>query len=254
MLLPKLTAPKYADVMLDLEPKLQGILFYGDPHSNWAPLLYSVNELRPKSVFIFGDLIDKTQGPKALEDTRQVLLELLNKQIDVRIVLGNHDADTDAIFNLVFEEFGSLICHGTVLELEQQGLRVACLGGVFRGKIWDPNIQSHPPFYSQAEWLRKNVKTAHFKGGVARKHRTSIFPETFETLRHTHADILITHEAPSTHPFGFKVLDDLAMDLGSKLIIHGHHHKVSKDIACGGKIAVRGLGLAEVWRPNHLSI
>ena len=91
--------------MLDLEPKLQGILFYGDPHSNWAPLLYSVNELRPKSVFIFGDLIDKTQGPKALEDTRQVLLELLNKQIVVRIVLGNHDADTDVIYNLMFEEF-----------------------------------------------------------------------------------------------------------------------------------------------------
>jgi metallophosphoesterase superfamily enzyme len=121
MLLPKFTAPKYADVMLDLEPKLQGILFYGDPHSNWKPLLNSVNEMRPKSVFIFGDLIDKTQGPKALEDTRQVLLELLNKQIDVHIVLGNHDADTDAIFNLVFEEFGSLICHGTVLELEEQG-------------------------------------------------------------------------------------------------------------------------------------
>ena len=221
--------PKFADFMLDLEPKLQGILFYGDPHSNWAPLLNSVNELRPQSIFILGDLIDKTKGPQAL-------------------------ADTDAIFNLVFEEFGSLICHGTVLELEEKGLKVACLGGVFRGKIWDPNIQSCPSFYSQSEWLSKTVKTAHFKGGVARKQRTSIFPETFDTLRRTHADILITHEAPSTHPFGFKVLEDLAMDLGAKLIIHGHHHKVSKDIVCGGRIAVRGLGLAEVWRPNRLSI
>lgn len=246
--------PKFADFMLDLKPKLQGILFYGDPHSNWAPLLNSVNEMRPQSIFILGDLIDKTKGPQALADTRQVLLELQKQEIDVHIILGNHDADTDAIFNLVFEEFGSLICHGTVLELEEQGLKVACLGGVFRGKIWDPNIQSCPPFYSQSEWLSKTVKTAHFKGGVARKHRTSIFPETFEALRRTHADILITHEAPSTHPFGFKVLEDLAMDLGAKLIIHGHHHKVSKDIACGGRIAVRGLGLAEVWRPNRLSI
>jgi len=45
-------------------------------------------------------------------------------------------------------------------------------------------------------------------------------------------------------------LDDLAMDLGAKLIVHGHHHKVSKNTACGGQVAVRGLGLAEVWRPD----
>ena len=245
---------KFADLMSDLKSKLQGILFYGDPHSKWEPLLSSVNDIRPQNVFILGDLTEKAHGPKALEDTRNVLLELLSKEIDVHIITGNHDSDTDGIFDLVFEEFRPLICDGSVLELEPHGLKVACLGGVFRGKIWNPNIQAVPPFYSPTEWLRKTDKTAHFKGGVARKHRTSIFPQTFKSFRQMNADVLITHEAPSTHPFGFCILDDLAMDLGAKLIVHGHHHKVSKNIACGGQVAVRGLGLAEVWRPDRSNI
>ena len=38
------------------------------------------------------------------------------------------------------------------------------------------------------------------------------------------ADILITHEAPSYHPNGFQILDDLARALGAKVTVHGHHH------------------------------
>lgn len=38
------------------------------------------------------------------------------------------------------------------------------------------------------------------------------------------ADILITHEAPSCHPYGCEALDVLAMDMKVKRSFHGHHH------------------------------
>ena len=38
------------------------------------------------------------------------------------------------------------------------------------------------------------------------------------------ADILVTHEAPSAHPHGFSVLDELGQSLGVSAVFHGHHH------------------------------
>jgi hypothetical protein len=38
------------------------------------------------------------------------------------------------------------------------------------------------------------------------------------------ADILVTHEAPSTHPHGFAALDELARAMSVSKTFHGHHH------------------------------
>ena len=38
------------------------------------------------------------------------------------------------------------------------------------------------------------------------------------------ADILVTHEAPSSHPHGFAAIDELANRLGATTSFHGRHH------------------------------
>jgi len=40
-----------------------------------------------------------------------------------------------------------------------------------------------------------------------------------------HADILVTHEAPSCHRKGFAAIDRLAEALGVKRLFHGHQHE-----------------------------
>jgi len=55
----------------------------------------------------------------------------------------------------------------------------------------------------------------------------AIWPEDIETLASQKADILVTHEAPSSHPSGSAVIDELARAMGARLIVHGHHHVTS---------------------------
>lgn len=38
------------------------------------------------------------------------------------------------------------------------------------------------------------------------------------------ADILVCHEAPSCHPYGYSEIDELAQAMGVKMVVHGHHH------------------------------
>ncbi|MBT2333203.1 DUF2384 domain-containing protein [Variovorax paradoxus] len=67
---------------------------------------------------------------------------------------------------------------------------------------------------------------ARWRDGIARRHRSSIFPEDYQQLlRGPPADILVTHEAPAAHPHGWKVIDELAEALGVQLVVHGHHHR-----------------------------
>jgi hypothetical protein len=64
---------------------------------------------------------------------------------------------------------------------------------------------------------------ARWRGGPHRRHWSSIYPSVVDELAALHADILITHEAPSCHPNGFALIDDLALALGVKAVFHGHH-------------------------------
>ncbi|GCL66129.1 hypothetical protein AQPW35_52100 [Rubrivivax pictus] len=36
--------------------------------------------------------------------------------------------------------------------------------------------------------------------------------------------MLVTHEAPSWHDHGFAALDSLAVRMGVRWLVHGHHH------------------------------
>jgi hypothetical protein len=56
------------------------------------------------------------------------------------------------------------------------------------------------------------------------KHRSSILPGPFYRLALERADILVTHEASSTHRYGWQAIDDLARALGVQELYHGHQH------------------------------
>jgi predicted phosphodiesterase len=244
-----MSSSKFVRAMRSLAPLLRGILFYGDPHSNWEPLLAGVQEHNPHTVVILGDLIDGKNDLHAITAARSALTQLLAQGIDVRIISGNHDVDSDAIYDLVFGEFGHLIFDGSVVELGPNRVRVAGLGGVFRGRVWNPSISNAPAFFSPEDWLQAHPRTSWFRGGLARKQHGTVFPSYVEQLRQTSADVLVTHEAPSTHEFGFDVIDDLAKALGVKLLVYGHHHRVIETVLPETDIAVRGTGMAEVWKP-----
>jgi hypothetical protein len=95
---------------------------------------------------------------------------------------------------------------------EIDGLRIAGLGGIFRGQVWAP----------PGEWLHERPedfaarcgKGNLWRGGLPRKHRSSIFPADYFGLVGQRADILVTHEAPSSHPHGFDAIDELGRSLG----------------------------------------
>ena len=50
------------------------------------------------------------------------------------------------------------------------------------------------------------------------------FPDVYDRLKKLQADVLVTHEAPSAHPNGFKVLDELATKINIHTAFHGRHH------------------------------
>jgi hypothetical protein len=76
----------------------------------------------------------------------------------------------------------------------------------------------------------------------------AIWPEDVEALASQRADVLVTHEAPSSHPAGVAAIDALARAMGATLIVHGHHHvsylAAAEDGLCAmGVGASWGLGL-----------
>lgn len=122
---------------------------------------------------------------------------------------------------------------------------VAGIAGVFKQRIWLP--PATPLFDGRAAYLRRLAHHERWRGGLPLRQRDTIFAEDFRGLVGKRADILVAHEAPSTHPHGFAALDELARALRVRLVVHGHHHASLTGVTADG-IAVIGLGKAEVLR------
>ena len=133
---------------------------------------------------------------------------------------------------------------GRVVQLG--GLRIAGLPGVFKPRVWHPVEADPPSFRTRADFLAALPGQQHWRGGLPLWHRDTIFPEDFAALQDQRFDVLVTHEAPSSHRHGFAAIDRLALAGGARLIVHGHHH-VAYDAVLDSGIRVRGLGLAEPW-------
>ena len=189
------------------------ILFCGDVHGNFDHVLSAVDRHQPTAVVLLGDL----QAQRPLE----VELASILGETEVWYIHGNHDTDSEADYDHVF---GSALAdrnlHGRVVEID--GLRIAGLGGIFRGQVWAPPA---PWLHERPEdFAARCGKGNLWRGGLPRKHRSSIFPSDYFDLGGQRADILVTHEAPSAHPHGFEAIDDLARSLGVSKSFHGHHH------------------------------
>ncbi len=187
------------------------ILFCGDPHGEFEHITQRVQQTKPAAVIILGDLCLK----QPFEQTFAAILELT----DVWFIHGNHDTDKEQYHDHLFA-CPERNLHGRVVEID--GLKIAGLGGIFRSQVWYP---PEPPRYiTRQDFIAHCGKGNLWRGGLPRKHRSSIFPEDIRCFDSLKADILVTHEAPIDHPHGFQTIDDLAQSLGTTTIIHGHHH------------------------------
>lgn len=217
------------------------ILFAGDPHRNFAPILRACEALPAGTLILVGDCDCPAPLPR-------VLAPAIDRGWDVRWILGNRDTETEAAFDHLCGSPGDLGLRFASIG----GLRVAGLPGVFKPRVWQPAAaaggdRAEPPaFLTRAAFLASLRPHEAWRGGLPLWHRDTIFPEDFDRLAAAACDVLVSHEAPSSHPHGFGVIDALAAACGARLIVHGHHHRSYAAVLPNG-IRVRGLGLAEPW-------
>jgi predicted phosphodiesterase len=199
------------------------ILIFGDCHGNFGHVLPAVESEKPAAIIFLGDV--QAQQSFELEVAEAM------KLTEVYFIPGNHDTDSRAEYdNLFNSQLADRNLHGKITEID--GLRVAGLGGIFREKIWWPYPVEANPVHESYEALERHLKTelAYHQinqqkaGWELLKHKSTIFYEDWINLYGQEADILVTHEAPSCHPHGFKVIDVLAQSMKVNYSFHGHHH------------------------------
>jgi len=218
---------------------LSHIVFYGDPHGNFEPLL-DVISYGPEisAVFILGDC--DLERP-----LKEELQPAFASEVPVFWIPGNHDTDNHLWYERLFDSFPEGNLHGRIVTLGSR--RIGGLGGVFRTRIWDPQLPSaEARWKSPAELVTHTPLQSRFRGGLPLRQRSTIFPVDYDSLRSRALDILVTHEAPTTHEHGFAALDQLAESTGARLLVHGHHHWSYDDQLPSG-VRVRGLAIAEPW-------
>ena len=198
------------------------ILFFGDNHGRFSHVIKAVETEKPDAIVLLGDL--EPQRPLEVE-----LAPIMGQTI-IRFIHGNHDTDTHFNVRNVFE---SKLAHCNLDGRVENicGVRIAGLGGVFRGKVWTPPTE--PRHRSFAEWHQAMRRSRAPIGPTSvdtilatqvRTQQSTIFPDVYDRLSLLRADVLVTHEAPSCHKHGFEAIDDLARALGVKASFHGHHH------------------------------
>lgn len=204
--------------------------FLGDCHGTLRHVLEALDHAarRPRALVFLGDM-------ELRESFDAAIAPIEARGIEVWFIHGNHDNDDAEIYRLLFESSrADRNLHGRVVEVA--GLRLAGLGGVFRGSIWYPGNSSddisHVDSYEEfaaAQKLRwpkrlRDDEAERVSSGKLLLHRSTIFRNDWERLAAERADVLVTHEAPSCHPNGFVAIDELAACLGVQAAFHGHHH------------------------------
>jgi len=191
------------------------ILFAGDPHGNFRPLIETVYKYKPEAVILLGDY--------DLDQSLEICLAEIIGMTQIWWIAGNHDFESPSKYKNLFSS--SLADNGLHLKvIEIAGLKIAGLSGIFLGRVWYP--PQPPKWSSKAHYLNHHQLGHHNKNDeMSLKYKSAIWHDEFQTLKKLKADILVTHEAPSSHRHGFSVISDLAMAMGVKNIFHGHLHE-----------------------------
>lgn len=224
-----------------------GIVFVGDLHRRWDYLEQGLAALPepPAAAVLLGDM--ECDAPLDV-----LAAPLLRQGVAVHWIFGNHDYDggPEMWANLATPDRNPLTAsgalHGRVVEIG--GLRVAGLGGVFRRRVWEPPL---PPRLRRRADLAADLEALEAGWNPAQRQALgqalaamAIWPEDWEALLGQRADVLVTHEAPSSHPAGVAALEELARAMGARLMVHGHHHVNALSMAADG---LRVLGVAAGW-------
>lgn len=235
------------------------ILMFGDVHGDFRHVLPAVVEHRPAAIILLGDI----EASKPLE---QELTDVMGLT-EVWWIQGNHDTDSVENWrNLFKSQLADRNLHGRVVEIA--GVKVAGLGGVFRGEIWYPETPESPCHYESYDDYKKRSEPGRIitakqarearnssdvssmgkmvQGEPAGKlltHRSTIFYKDWFDLYGQRADILVTHEAPGCHPYGFTVLTELARSLKAKFAFHGHQHDCLNYTAQFDELEFRAYGV-----------
>ncbi len=199
----------------------------------------------PEAVVLLGDM-------ECHEPLDVLAAPIFESGASLHWIFGNHDYDggPEMWANLAAPGLnprstaGAL--HATVREIA--GVRIAGLGGTFRPRVWHP--PNPPRLRSRAELPgdRASLGPGWSEQAIgALEHSLSamaIWPEDYDFLASQRADVLVTHEAPCSHPSGVALLADLARAMGAKLVVHGHHHVGYRAQAADG---LRVLGVGAGW-------
>lgn len=198
----------------------------------------------PDALVLLGDI---TPARPLTEE----LFDVLNR-VHVYWILGNHDTDDVHCYdNLLGFEHPNLKHIGsrvvTVKGRDGSSIRLAGLDGVFRGKIWMPTLEelteekSASNRLSVEDYVARMGKGNRWRNGLPLRHRSTIFPETFDQVAQLSTDILVTHEAPSPNEMGFPALEWLAHKMQARYAFHGHLHQTI-DYGDRGGVRARGVG------------
>ncbi len=209
------------------------ILFAADCHGDFVPVIEEVGPAT--AVVLLGD-----------QEPQVDLVDELGPGVAPKTwwIYGNHDSDYLDYF-VHHKSVADRNLHCRVVEIE--GVRIAGLGGVFRAKKFEidqttrlAEVDLNCPHDYREAWVKLR------RGGQAYPADfTSIFPDDLKSLLALagHVDVLVTHEAPESHPLGFQLIGDMARAMGVRMLIHGHHHERYSAILDGG-IRVEGIGMA----------
>lgn len=223
---------------------MTGLVFVGDLHRQWHHVRRGLEAPRPRpaAVVLLGDM-------ECHEPLDHLAAPLLDAGVAVHWIAGNHDYDGGPAMwaNLADGALNPRTAPGALNGVVRVigGLRVAGLSGTFRRRVWEP--PEPPRLHARAE-LAADMATLGTDWNEAQRSAMAqalaamaIWPEDVAALRELRADVLATHEAPSSHPQGFTALEDLARAMGAGLLVHGHHHVGYRARATDGLI-VQGVG------------
>jgi predicted phosphodiesterase len=228
------------------------IWFAGDVHGQFEHIARTIDaaSVKPAAIILLGDMEAPIPLHKCMRDVE-------SRGVAWYWIIGNHDTDSQENFSNISDPMSmSHNIDGRVISID--GVRVAGLGGVLRGEIWYPvdgaGRSETSGFRSYEDYKRSSQEYRRLKARLSKrdviqtqavppesrqwqaqllelsrngkllKHRSTIFPDVYDRMLSMRADILVTHEAPSCHPHGFAVIDELARAMGVKRLFHGHHH------------------------------
>ncbi len=193
--------------------KKHRILFAGDPHGNFQPLIAAVHKYKPEAVVLLGDY--------DLEQPLDNYLQDILGMTEIWWIAGNHDFESPSKYKNLFHS--ALADKGLHLKVtEIAGFKIVGLSGIFLGRVWYP--PQPPKWQGKQHYLHH--QSVHIKNSdMPLKYKSAIWHDEFEALKSLQADILVTHEAPGSHRHGFSAISELAAAMGVKHIFHGHLHE-----------------------------